>query len=166
MFPRAIIVAVSFLLVACTGTRPVEEEPDDSGIADGGSDGGDSGWGSPAQHAYTYPGCDAATYHCPNNLTYYCALRTIQEKYRDCAVDQDCARAELLGDCQDFGGCSSDGVVAAAELGAFEAEAAVEVNRYCGGDAGGCYLSGLCAFEYLPRCVGGRCTALPADGGA
>jgi hypothetical protein len=122
---------------------------------------------SATQHAYTYPGCDAGTAYCPNDLTVYCALEKVRQDHAACAVDADCVRAKVMPRCTGWGECPPP-FVSAALAADFSAAAQAEIDRYCP-SYGGCWQSGQCATnpdDYLPKCAAGSCTGeLPADGG-
>lgn len=125
-------------------------------------DGGDAGGGTGPQQQYTYQGCeDAGTYGCPNDLTFYCALDTIEARYNACSSSADCVLVDT-GDCVGYTSCVP-AAVSLASRATFEAEAATEVTRYCSGAT--CMSSGSCAEFYdSVACIAGRCVAV-ADAG-
>ena len=120
-----------------------------------------------SQERYSYPGCPDASFGCPHDGTFSCALDSIRDKYRTCADAGDCVRPPV-GNCVGWGDCTSV-AVAAASLQAYSAETSTETTRYCGPfPSSGCRESPSCAASYSlgkVTCLNGQCVGLLNDAG-
>ena len=128
-------------------------------------DGGNPDAGHPdGRVSYSYEGCDdAGFYGCPGLLQLYCAAEVIEDKHNACVTASDCTPVRL-NNCAAIFDCPP-AAVNTAQRAAFEAELAVELERYC---SGGCYTAGLCAYTYYSggvECRNGRCVAFHDDAG-
>lgn len=136
-----------FMVLSSVGCGSAARDGADSGPGSSPGDGADSGTDSgTGQASYAYPGCAESTYHCPNDVTFYCAVGEIKSKYNKCQSDTDCVqlaptRADGGGEtsCVDAWSCW---VVRADAEHQFRDEVSAEVERYCGGDQ--CPLHGDC----------------------
>jgi hypothetical protein len=145
------LLAVLVLALGCAA--PLPEEPASEQLPP------DAGPVS-SQEGYTFAGCEPATYGCPQDLTFGCALRALAAKHGRCQVDSDCVALALstcvgLGECPPF-------FVSTAGVTTFRAEAQAETERYCA--TATCRSAGQCAQPQplTPRCEAGLCVGAVA----
>lgn len=113
--------------------------------------------------AYSYPGCASEDYVCPGLKTVYCALELIRQKHDACHTDADCVAATVANQCTGYGVCNPRPAVSKSGRGAFEAEAAQDLAKYCSSN-GGCFEMPSCGpGEFEAVCRGGHCAMQPAD---
>ncbi len=118
----------------------------------------DAGIEADSQVGYSYQGCEAGTYLCPNNLTLICALTKIAAENETCEIDDDCLLATLNARCSGFGVCPPF-AVALNRVEAAQAAMQAEIDGYCA--TGTCHMSSVCGSEtYSARCIEGACKAV------
>jgi hypothetical protein len=145
---RSLVLLVTALALGCAAPVPEESEGPPPNLSPGGS-----------QENYAFAGCAPATYGCPQDLTFGCALKALAAKHGQCKVDSDCV-AQALSTCVGLGECPPF-FVSAAGANAFRAEAQAETDRYCASPS--CRSAGQCVPQPLtPRCEAGLCVGAVA----
>ena len=113
--------------------------------------------GAPSsQETYEYGTCQKARDECPRERTLACALMTIASRYNACGNREDCVAADVDAKCSDSGSCPPLYVNRKMKA-EFEAEAQLEIDKYCGNPS--CKSSGLCGItSFEAQCADSHCT--------